>query len=55
VLAVPSLCEFYPGICPTTEGKAHNNKMILAHFIVNILKALKVEDFNNYSENLHKT
>jgi hypothetical protein len=22
VLAVPSLCEFYPGICLTTEGKA---------------------------------
>jgi hypothetical protein len=25
VLAVPSLCEFYPGICLTTEGKARKN------------------------------
>jgi hypothetical protein len=25
VLAVPSLCEFYPGICLTTEGKAWKN------------------------------
>jgi hypothetical protein len=25
VLAVPSLCEFYPGICLTTEEKARKN------------------------------
>jgi hypothetical protein len=25
VLAVPSLCELYPGICLTTEGKARLN------------------------------
>jgi hypothetical protein len=25
VLAVPSLCELYPGICLTTEGKARRN------------------------------
>jgi hypothetical protein len=25
VLAVPSLCELYPGICLTTEGKAWKN------------------------------
>jgi hypothetical protein len=25
VLAVPSLCELYPGICLTTEGKARKN------------------------------
>ena len=25
VRAVPRLCEFYPGICPTTEEKAWEN------------------------------
>jgi hypothetical protein len=25
VLVVPSLCELYPGICLTTEGKARRN------------------------------
>jgi len=25
VRAVPRLCEFYPGICPTTEQKARKN------------------------------
>jgi hypothetical protein len=25
VLAVPSICELYPGICITTEGKARKN------------------------------
>jgi hypothetical protein len=32
VLAVPSLCELYPGICLTTEEKARKNPSLSVLF-----------------------
>ena len=43
--AVPRLCEFYPGICLTTEEKAREN---LSHISQYIQKLVSISQKNQY-------